>query len=87
MSGDPTGPEQAPDGADIGPEENRLADAIAAQRPVPRADFRGALGRYLAIRDPGYGPRPARLRAVVSVWIGFGLVLIVIGLLQATGSL
>jgi hypothetical protein len=69
------------------PEEQRVADQIVAERPVPRGDFRGALGRYLAAHDPGYGPRPVRLRALAAVWIVGGVLLIALGLLQASGSL
>ena len=69
-----------------GNDEQEVADTLSDQRPVPAPGFRGALGRYLAETDPGYGPRPARLRAMVAGLFGGGLVLIVLGLLQATGS-
>jgi hypothetical protein len=60
---------------------------LSDQRPVPSAGFRGALGRHLAARDPGYGPRPAHLRLFVLAYVASGLVLIAVGLLQATGHL
>jgi hypothetical protein len=68
-------------------EEQALASDLAAERPVPAAGFRGALGRYLADRDPGYGPRPPRLRLIASGLVSGGLVLIALGLLQSTGNL
>ncbi len=72
-----------------GPEavKTELADALTRERPVPAPGFRGALGRYLTLRDPGYGPRPERLRMIVTAWVFAGVVLIAIGLMQASGSL
>jgi hypothetical protein len=58
------------------PAEQNLAAALRIARPVPAAGFRGALGRHLAERDPGYGPRPARLRALVAGYLGAGGLLI-----------
>ena len=52
---------------------------------MPAAGFRGALGRHLAARDPGYGPRPARLRPMVAGYAGAGTCLIAVGALVATG--
>lgn len=71
---------------DLGPDDPELTDALIKQRPVPPPRFRGALGRYLAETDPGYGPRPARLRLMVTGLVSGGLVLLALGLLQATGS-
>lgn len=68
-------------------EEQALASDLAAERPVPAAGFRGALGRYLAEHDPGYGPRPPRLRLIASGLVSGGLVLMAVGLLQSTGNL
>src|SRR5581483_66167 len=79
------GEELAP-GEELEPGEEDLADTLARDRPVPTAGFRGSLGRYLAEHDPGYGPRPEHLRATVAAWMGAGLVLVALGLLQATGS-
>ncbi len=87
MSNEPTDPQHNGDVIEPGPEEESLAGALVSDRPVPGADFRGALGRYLAARDPGYGPRPDALRMMVLAYVAAGLVLIAIGLLQATGSL
>jgi len=67
--------------------ERELADALAADRPIPSAGFRGALGRHLHSRDPGYRTRPERLRLTVSGLLAGGAVLIALGLLQATGAL
>jgi hypothetical protein len=74
-------------GPDPATHESVLADRLRAGRPVPAAGFRGALGRHLAIEDPGYGPRPRRLRLVASGYIAGGSVLLVAGLLHATGML
>lgn len=69
------------------PEERRIADHLRTSRPLPGAGFRGALGRYLAARDPGYGPRPERLRLLAGAWLLGGLALVAVGALLALGSL
>jgi hypothetical protein len=61
---------------ELGPPEQELADGLTIARPVPAAAFRGRLGRYLGERDPGYGPRPERLRLIVVCYLGAGGVLI-----------
>ena len=68
-------------------DEGKLAERLASQRPVPTAGFRGTLGRHLVAIDPGYGPRPERLRCSVSGYITAGTLLITLGALQATGVL
>jgi len=79
------------DGPDINGEleapERTLGERLEAGRPLPAAGFRGALGRHLAARDPGYGPRPARLRLITSAYLGASAVLLTLGALQATGAL
>lgn len=69
------------------PAEREVADLLAAERPIPAAGFRGALGRYLAARDPGYGPRPERLLLIVAGYLLLGLLLIGFGALLAAGSM
>jgi hypothetical protein len=69
---------------ELAAEEQELAARLAEERPVPRAGFRGALGRHLASRDPGYGPRPERLRLMVAGYAGAGTCLIAVGALIAT---
>jgi hypothetical protein len=71
----------------LGPEETRVAERLQAGKPVPAAGFRGALGRYLAASDPGYGPRPQRLRLMVGAGLAGGAGLLTLGALQATGAL
>jgi hypothetical protein len=56
--------------------EQHVADGLRIARPVPAAAFRGRLGRQLAERDPGYGPRPERLRLIVAGYMGAGGLLI-----------
>ena len=56
--------------------EQELADQLRIVRPAPPAGFRGRLGRHLAERDPGYGPRPGRLRLIVAGYLGAGGLLI-----------
>lgn len=56
--------------------ERELADGLSIARPVPAAAFRGRLGRHLADTDPGYGPRPERLRLIVAGYLGAGGLLI-----------
>lgn len=69
------------------PGDQELAGRLAADRPVPAADFRGALGRRLLAQDPGYGSRPDRLRTVAAVYLAAGAGLMGLGALQAMGAL
>jgi hypothetical protein len=62
-------------------DEHELAGELTTARPVPGVGFRGRLGRHLAERDPGYGPRPERLRLLVACYIGAGGVLIALAAL------
>jgi hypothetical protein len=61
--------------------EAEVADGLRIARPVPAAAFRGRLGRYLADRDPGYGPRPEHLRLIVAGYMGAGGALIALAAL------
>jgi hypothetical protein len=45
------------------------------------------LRRHLIARDPGYGSRPANLRAMVFAYVAAGLALLAVGVLQASGQL
>ncbi len=74
-----------PDGLE--PDEHWVGERLTRDRPVPPAAFRGALGRYLAARDPGFGPRPQRLWAMIAAYLSTAALLILLGLLQATGVL
>jgi hypothetical protein len=71
----------------VDPEDQELARRLSEQRPVPKAGFRGALGRYLAARDPGYGPRPERLQLMIAAYASAGTILVALGALVATGGL
>jgi hypothetical protein len=71
--------------SELDADERELAERLAAGRPVPAAEFRGALGRHLTARDPGYGPRPAGLRRMIALYLGAGGLLLVVGALQAGG--
>ncbi|HEY3727747.1 MAG TPA: hypothetical protein VGL51_11265 [Solirubrobacteraceae bacterium] len=73
--------------AELPPAESGLADRLTSERPIPAAGFRGRLGRHLAARDPGYGPRPERLRLKVAGLLGTGTVLVALGALTAVGAL
>jgi hypothetical protein len=73
------------DGSEL--PEPELAERLIARRPVPAPWFRGALGRRLAAEDPGYGPRPARLRVTVAAYCAGGSVLVALGALEAAGIL
>lgn len=68
-------------------EDGSVAERLIRDRPVPTASFRGALGRHIAARDPGFGPRPERLWAMVVGYLVIGGLLVLFGLLQATGVL
>lgn len=62
-------------------DEPELADQLGMARPIPAVGFRGRLHRHLAGQDPGYGPRPERLRLLVACYIGAGGVLIALAAL------
>ncbi len=79
-------PERERDG-ELAAVDRELADRLSAERPVPAGGFRGELGRHLTARDPGYGPRPQRLRLIVAAYLVPGLVLILLGALLAGGTL
>jgi hypothetical protein len=68
-------------------EEGALGEHLNSIRLVPAAVFRGALGRYLAERDSGYGQRPRRLRLISLGYIAASALLMTLGALQATGAL
>jgi hypothetical protein len=70
----------------LAPADDQLGAELAAERPVPAAAFRGALRRRLAAQDPGYGPRPPRLRVTVATLIAAGLLLIALAALVALGT-
>lgn len=72
---------------ELAPAERDLADRLASARPVPSAGFRGLLGRRLAAEDPGYGPRPERLRLRIVGYLLLGCLLIAFGALLAVGAL
>jgi hypothetical protein len=63
-------------GTELHPAEHELAERLKVTRPVPAAVFRGRLGRHLIESDPGYGPRPERLRLFVAGYLGAGGLLI-----------
>jgi len=67
-------------------DERRMAEWLQATIPVPAAGFRGALGRYLLRRDPGYGPRPPQLRLISSACAAGSVVMLAVAALQATGA-
>ncbi len=80
-------PDETPNSEDLGPEELELAGLLARGRPAPAAGFRGALARLLADLDPGWGPRPSRLRLLVIAYGGGGLLMIAAGALLGLGAL
>jgi hypothetical protein len=73
--------EHLPGPAELDPPDQRLADRLRIARPVPGAAFRGALSRHLAEQDPGYAPRPERLRLMVAGYLGAGGLLIALAAL------
>jgi len=62
------------------------AEALAAQRPIPQASFRGALARRLSALDPGFGPRPANLWPRVLGLVALGSVLLLFGVARAVAQ-
>jgi hypothetical protein len=73
--------------SELDPPERELGERLEQDRPAPPAGFRGALGRRLAERDPGYGPRPRWLVPIVTASFSGGLALILLSALAAMGSL
>lgn len=69
---------------DIEPE---LAATLEQERAIPAPEFRRRLLGHLIEQNPGYGPRPENLIAVVLGYALAGLVLMALGLLQAGASL
>jgi hypothetical protein len=72
-------------GDDLTTEERAVAERLDGRRPLPAPGFRGSLGRHLAARDPGYGPRPPQLRPVASAYLAASALLLAAGALHATG--
>lgn len=62
----------------------RVAARLDRERPVPRAAFRGELGRRLARADV-VRPRPPRLRTLIAGCASAGLALLLIGAASAAG--
>jgi hypothetical protein len=69
------------------PADQALERRLDEHRPVPAPGFRGALARRLSRRDPGYGPRPERLEAMVAGYTIAGAAFIGLGALVATGAI
>jgi len=69
-------------GEDLVALGNRLLDA----RPVPRAAFRGDLGRHLAARSTGRRLDGFQLRALIAVNGVAGLLLLAVGAVSAAGA-
>jgi hypothetical protein len=65
----------------------QVGEELSRERPVPRAHFQSALGRRLVDLDPGHGPRPAKLWPLVGSYVLGGLLLILLALLLASGTL
>ncbi|MGZ6616607.1 MAG: hypothetical protein ACXVFQ_19555 [Solirubrobacteraceae bacterium] len=63
------------------PADQDTADSLRIARPVPAAAFRGRLRRQLSDRDPGFGPRPERLRLIVAGYVVAGGLLIALAAL------
>jgi hypothetical protein len=74
-------------GLEPAPADEAVGRRLNDHRPVPAAGFRGALARHLRARDPGYGPRPPRLRLTVVGYTAAGLAAMGVGALVATGAL
>jgi hypothetical protein len=70
---------------ELDPDQRWVDERLTRDRPVPPAVFRGALGRHVAARDPGFGPRPPRLWAMFAGYLAVAALLILLGLLQAMG--
>ena len=74
-----------PDDESLSTEDRMVVTALKARRPSPTPAFRGSLGRRLVRLDPGYGHRPARLRAHAAFLVGAGSLGVLLGLLVSAG--
>ena len=63
-----------------------LARRLERERPVPRAGFRGSLGRRLARQLEPHRAPPRRLRALIGAYAGSGTVLLVVAVLGVAGA-
>ena len=65
------------------PEHDEVARRLEAERPVPRAAFRGELRRHL-VSDETRSPR--RLRLLVAAYSGSGLALLAVAAIGVAGG-
>ena len=63
----------------------QVAERLEAQRPVPRAAFRGDLRRWLEA-ERGMRPAPARLRLLIAATGGSGAALLLVAALSVAGA-
>jgi hypothetical protein len=63
-----------------------LARRLETERPVPRAAFRGALGRRLLRQLERHRARPGRLRILITAYAGSGLFLLAVAALGVAGA-
>jgi len=61
-----------------------LGEQLLHQRPVPRAAFRGDLGRHLASMPTRW--RPTRLRLMIAAYAGSGAAMLVLAAAGAAGA-
>ena len=65
-------------GADLPAEDMPLAEFLSSRRPLPAPAFRGRLGRRIALLNPGYSYRPARLwPTAIGVAVGGALLMLI----------
>jgi hypothetical protein len=80
-------PETLTESDEFDGDQQEVAGLLVRERPVPAAGFRGVLARRLVAADPGYGPRPARLRLMVAGAAAAGSGAVGLGALVAAGIL
>lgn len=64
---------------------DRIAEMLEAERPVPRAAFRGDLRRALLARERRAPQAPPRLRVMIAAYAGSGAVLLAIAAIGLAG--
>jgi hypothetical protein len=64
----------------------RLARRLERERPLPRPDFRGSLGRELARRLEPHRLAPRRLRTLIGAYAGSGVCLLAVAALGVAGG-
>jgi len=70
---------------DYDPELNEIASRLEAERPVPRAAFRGDLKRLLMAAGQTRRSAPAHLRLAIAAYAGSGVTFLAVAAVGLAG--